>query len=152
MTMPTTLMQRAHDEAVRDDTPKLPDKPTRRSFTAEYKLRMVAEYDACVGDGDKGALLRREGLYSSHITEWRRARDNAAQGALSASQRKSKVNPETAALEKANKRIERLEEDLKKHKLALDIAGKAHALLEMLAESATDDSAGTTRPGRKPKP
>ena len=153
MTMPTTLMQRAHDEAVRDDdTPKLPEKSTRRSFTAEYKLRMVAEYDACAGDGDKGALLRREGLYSSHITEWRRARDNAAQGALSASQRKSKVNPETAALEKANKRIERLEEDLKKHKLALDIAGKAHALLEMLAESATGDSAGTTRPGRKPKP
>jgi transposase-like protein len=153
MTMPTTLMQRAHDEVVRDDdTPKLADKPTRRSFTAEYKLRMVAEYDACVGDGDKGALLRREGLYSSHITEWRRARDNAAQSALAATGRKTKVNPDTAALEKANKRIERLEEDLAKHKLALDIAGKAHALLEMLAESATDDSPATTRPGRKPTP
>lgn len=154
MTMPTTLMQSAHDEAVRDDdSPKLPDKPTRRSFTAEYKLRMVAEYDACAGDGDKGALLRREGLYSSHITEWRRARDNAAQNALSLpTGRKAKVNPDTAALEKANKRIERLEEDLKKHKLALDIAGKAHALLEMLAESATDDTKAATGPERKPKP
>jgi transposase len=63
MTMPTLLMQGAHDEAVGDDVPGLADKPRRRSFTAEYKLRIVAEYDACAGDGDNGALLRREGLY-----------------------------------------------------------------------------------------
>jgi len=69
MTMPTMLMQRAHDEAVGDHAPELPDKPKRRTFPADYKLRIVAEYDACAGDGDKGALLRREGLYSSHIVE-----------------------------------------------------------------------------------
>ena len=63
MTMPILLMQRAHDEAMGDDAPELPDKPRWRIFTAEYKLRIVAEYDACVGDGDKGALLRRDGLY-----------------------------------------------------------------------------------------
>ena len=56
-----------------------------------------------------------------------------------------------AALAKATKRIERLEADLKKHKLALDIAGKAHALLEMLAESATDDTAAATDPAQRPK-
>ena len=150
MTMPTLLMQRAHDEAMGDDAPELPDKARRRTFTAEYKLRIVAEHDACVGDGDKGALLRREGLYSSHIVEWRRARDNAAAAGLAAP-RRAKANPDAAALAKARKRIERLEEDLKKHKLALDIAGKAHALLEMLAESATDDSAATTDPARRPK-
>ena len=120
MTMPTMLMQRAHDEVMADGGPTLPDKPRRRTFTAEYKLAIVEEHDACVGDGDKGALLRREGLYFSHIVEWRRARD-------------------AAALAKANRRIERLESDLAKHRLALDIAGKAHALLEMLAESAQDD-------------
>ena len=146
MTMPTLLMQRAHDEAVGDDAPRLPDKPRRRSFSAEYKLAIVAEYDACAGDGDKGALLRREGLYSSHIVEWRRARDNAARSGLGAP-RAAKTNPEAAALAKANRRIQRLEEDLAKHKLALDIAGKAHALLEMLAESATDDD-----PTGEPKP
>jgi transposase len=124
MTMPTLLMQRAHDEAVGDDAPQLPDKPRRRSFTADYKLKMVAEYDACAGDGDKGALLRREGLYSSHIVEWRRARDNAAAAGLAGPQR-AKANPDRAALAKATKRIERLEADLAKHKLALDIAGKA---------------------------
>jgi transposase len=149
MTMPTLTMERAHDEAVGDDVPRLPDKPKRRSFTAEYKLRIVAEYDACVGDGDKGALLRREGLYSSHIVEWRRARDNAAAAGLAAPKR-SRGNPDAAALAKAKARIERLEADLEKHKLALDIAGKAHALLEMLAESATDDT--PTGPGRDRRP
>ena len=150
MTMPTLLMQRAHDEAVGDDAPQLPDKPRRRTFSAEYKLRIVAEYDACAGDGDKGALLRREGLYSSHMVEWRRARDNAAAAGL-AGPRRAKANPDTAALAKATKRIERLEADLAKHRLALDIAGKAHALLEMLAESATDDTAAATDPAPRPK-
>jgi transposase len=149
MTMPTLLMQRAHDEAMGDDAPELPDRPRRRTFNAEYKLRIVAEYDGCVGDGDKGALLRREGLYSSHIVEWRKARDNAAAVGL-AGPRRAKTNRDTAALAKATKRIERLEEDLRKHRLALDIAGKTHALLEMLAESATDDTAAGG-PERKPK-
>jgi len=147
MTMPTLLMQRAHDEAVGDEPPRLADKPRRRTFTADYKLRIVAEYDACAGDGDKGALLRREGLYSSHIVEWRRARDHAAASGL-ATPRRARTSPDTAALAKANKRIERLEGDLAKHKLALDIAGKAHALLEMLAESATDEP-GAPEPKRK---
>src|SRR5487761_2787658 len=80
MTMPTLLIQRAQNEAMGDDVPALPDKSRRRTFTAEYKLSIVAEYDACAGDGDKGALLRREGLYSSHVVEWRRARDNGAGG------------------------------------------------------------------------
>ncbi|MDQ6839499.1 MAG: hypothetical protein M3137_14535, partial [Actinomycetota bacterium] len=102
--MPTLLMQRAHDEAVGDDVPQLRDKPRRRTFTAEYKLRIVAEYDRCAGDGDKGALLRREGLYSSHVVEWRRARDNTA-GAGGGSSRRAKANPDTAALAKAKERI-----------------------------------------------
>ena len=144
MTMPTLTMQRAHDEAMGGDEPTLPEKPRRRTFTAEYKLAILEQYDACAGDGDKGALLRREGLYSSHIVEWRRARDAAAVEGLSPRTRQSKTTPEAAALAKANRRIERLEADLAKHKLALDIAGKAHALLEMLAEGAA--------PEQKPKP
>jgi transposase len=51
------------------------DRPKRRTFTAEYKLAIVAEYDALTEPGARGALLRREGLYHSHIIEWRRARD-----------------------------------------------------------------------------
>ena len=138
MTMPTQLMQRAHDEVMAEDGPTLSDKPRRRTFTAEYKLSVVEEYDACAGDGDKGALLRREGLYSSHIVEWRRARDAGGKSGLGQAQRK-KTSRDAKALAKANAKIERLESDLAKHKLALGIAGKAHALLEMLAESAQDE-------------
>ena len=97
MTMPTLLMQRAQNEAMGDDAPTLPDRPRRRTFTAEYKLSIVAEYDACAGDGDKGALLRREGLYSSHVVEWRRARDNGALSGLKTASQK-KANPDAAAL------------------------------------------------------
>jgi transposase-like protein len=144
MTMATLTMQRAHDEAMGGDEPTLPPKPRRRSFSAEYKLAILEEYDACEGDGDKGALLRREGLYSSHLVEWRRARDAAAVEGLSPRVRQSTTSPEAAALAKANLRIARLEDELARHKLALDIAGKAHALLEMLAEGAA--------PEQKPKP
>ncbi len=138
MTMPTQLMQRAHDEVMAEDGPTLPDKPRRRTYTAEYKLAIVEEYDACAGDGDKGALLRREGLYSSHIVEWRRARDAGGKSGLGQARRK-KTSRDARALAKANAKIQRLESDLAKHKLALGIAGKAHALLEMLAESAQDE-------------
>ncbi len=138
MTMPTLLMQRANDEVMADDGPTLPDKPRRRKFTTEYKLMIVEAYDACVGDGDKGALLRREGLYSSHVVEWRRARDAAARSGLTRPKR-ARTSSEAAALAKANRKIDRLESDLAKHRLALEIAGKAHALLEMLAESAQDE-------------
>ena len=144
MTMPTLTMQRAHDEAMGGDEPTLPPKPRRRNFSAEYKLAILEQYDACMGDGDKGALLRREGLYSSHIVEWRRARDAASVEGLAPRVRQPKRTPDAAALAKANRRIERLEADLAKHKLALDMAGKAHALLEMLDEGAA--------PEQKPKP
>src|SRR5215213_6113167 len=98
MTMPTLTMQRAHDEAMGADDPTLPPKPRRRSFTAEYKMAILERYDACVGDGDKGALLRSEGLYTSHIVEWRRARDAAGADALSPRVRQPKTPPDSAAL------------------------------------------------------
>ena len=60
MTLTTLTMERAHDEAVGGD-PILPERPRRRSFTADYKLAILDEYDTCAGDGDKGAVLRREG-------------------------------------------------------------------------------------------
>ena len=158
--MPTSTMRRAHDEAMGDDSPTLPGKPVRRIFTAEYKLAMIEAYEACTGTGEKGALLRREGLYSSHLVEWRKARDAGALVALATQPRKRHRRAPTAppapptpaatpagdaaALAKANRRIARLEADLARARLVIDIQGKAHALLETLAESAD------TEP--KPKP
>jgi transposase len=72
MTMPN-LTERAHDGAVGDSP--APDRPQRRRFTADYKLAILADYDRMTANGDKGALLRREGLHTSHIVEWRQARE-----------------------------------------------------------------------------
>ena len=71
-----TLTARAHDGVVADDDPAA--RPTRRRFSAEYKLAILAEYERITDPGATGALLRREGLYSSHLVEWRRARDAGA--------------------------------------------------------------------------
>src|SRR5262245_24081893 len=61
--------------------PEVAERAARRRFTAEYKLSVLRQADACAGTGELGALLRREGLYSSHLTTWRRQRE---QGSLAA--------------------------------------------------------------------
>lgn len=119
-------------------------RPSRRSFSAEYKLAIVAEYENAP-NGEKGAVLRREGLYSSHVIEWTRARDaGALEGA--ADSRRAEKRPEkrpgrsaeAAELERLRARNAKLESELTKTRTALDIMGKAHALLEQLSESADD--------------
>jgi transposase len=138
MTMTTaSLAARAHDGAV--DEPDPAARPRRRTFTAEYKARILDEYDALpVGSQERGALLRREGLYSSHLAEWRKARSAGALEGL-APKAKARRSPEQVELERLRRRNERLEAELAKTKLALEITGKAHALLELLSESADSD-------------
>ena len=139
MTLTTLTMTRAHDEAIGGDDPILPERPRRRSFTADYKLAILDEYDACVGDGDKGAVLRREGLYSSHIVEWRRARDVGALAGLAPKPRPPKTTPQQVELTRARRRAERAEAELAKARLVIEIQGKASALLEqLLTESDVD--------------
>ncbi len=119
-------------------------RPRRRSFSAEYKARIVAEYDALpVYSGERGALVRREGLYSSHIAEWRKARDTAGLAALDPRVRPAKRTAEQIELERLRRRNERLEAELARTKLALEITGKAHALLELISESADSDNKAT---------
>jgi transposase-like protein len=117
------------------------DRPRRRSFTAQYKLAMVAEYDRLPA-GEKGALLRREGLYSSHIIEWRRARDAGTlaspttQASPAATRGRS---AEQAEIERLRRQNERLAADLARNKAALEIMGKTHAFLQLLSEDADND-------------
>ena len=106
------------------------DRPKRRTFTAEYKAAILAEYDAA-DRGERGAILRREGLYSSHIVEWRKA---AEAGRVSALGPKTKDRRDRE-LEQLRARAEKAEAELAKTKAALDLVGKAHALLETLSES-----------------
>jgi transposase len=121
-----------------DDGPS--PRPSRRSFSPDYKLRIVAEYEAAP-NGEKGAVLRREGLYSSHVIEWARARDAGALEGIADSRRSAKRpkrSAETAELERLRARNAKLELQLSTTRTALDIMGKAHALLEQLSESADD--------------
>jgi len=136
MTMPT-LTERAHDGAVAD--PTLPDRPRRRRFNSDYKLAILADYDRLTVAGEKGALLRREGLYSSQIVEWRRARDAGVLHRTGTTTDPPTRHGTEAGLVKANRRANRAEAELAKTRMALEIMGKAHALLEMLAESADSE-------------
>ena len=90
--------------------PELVGRPRRRRFSAEYKLRIVREVDACTRSGEVGALLRREGLYSSLLTQWRRDRDRVAKAGLAATKRGPKrklEDPRIKQLEREKKRLER---------------------------------------------
>ncbi|MFG2091941.1 transposase [Spirillospora sp. NPDC048824] len=130
-----------------DDGPRA-GRPKRRTFSAAYKLRMVEEYDTAP-TGDKGALLRREGLYESSISSWRRQRDAGqltSSGSARPTPRKEK-SPEQAELEQLRKEKARLERQnaamarkIKQTEAALDIMGKGIALLETVSESADTEN------------
>jgi len=109
--------------------PEVNAKPERRQFTAEYKRRMLEEADACTEPGQIGALLRREGLYSSNLINWRRQRSEGSLKGLSPKKRGPKPDPlanENAAL---RRRIERLEAELKRAETIIEVQKKLSDLL-----------------------
>jgi len=104
----------------------------RRTFTAEYKLRVLAEADAAASTpGAIGALLRREGLYSSHLVTWRRERRDGILKGLTPHKRgpKSKRNPQEEELHKLRRENQRLTEQLRKAEIVIDVQKKVGALL-----------------------
>ena len=137
MTMTTAVLARPDDGRVTSPDPA--PRPRRRRFTADYKLAIVAEYDGCTDAGAKGALLRREGLYSSHITEWRRAIATGSLAGLTGAPRSAKRTADQVELEKLRRRNERLERELAKTEAVMALMGKAHELLELLSESSATD-------------
>jgi transposase len=133
-----SLVERAQNGKVRDDDPAA--RPARRRFTDEYKRRILEEYQSQTDPGAKGALLRREGLYSSQMVEWRRAQETGEISPPALKHRKKRT-PAERELEKLRKRNARLEAQLANHKQALEIQGKASELLaRLLAESADTES------------
>ncbi|MGH2767116.1 MAG: IS3 family transposase, partial [Actinomycetota bacterium] len=131
-------MERAHDEAMGGE-PSLPERPRRRSFTVSYKLAVLEEYEGCTDPGAKGAVLRREGLYSSHIVEWRRARDAGVLAGLAPKPRPKRFTPERAELTLLRRRAERAEAELAKARLVIEIQGKS---IRALGEAAGRERRG----------
>ena len=127
------------DASVQD--PELVEGPRRRRFTAEYKLRVLRDVDRCSAPGEIGALLRREGLYSSLLSTWRRQRDAGALHALEKRRGRKKSHPLQAENEKLRRRAKRAEAGLEKARRVIEVRGNVSALLEELlrAGSATED-------------
>ena len=120
----------------------MPERARRRTFTAKYKLEVLAEYDAAA-DGEKGALLRREGLYSSHIVEWRKARDAGALAGLAVPRGRKRRDPQAEKIARLEAEKQRLEQELAKARFVVDVQAKLHALLETLSESADTEPRST---------
>jgi len=120
--------------------PELAERAKRRRFTAVYKLKIVMAADACTRPGEVGAMLRREGLYSSLLTEWRRARDSGALGALEPRQRGPKPpSAERVQLAAVQRELERSQADLATARRVIEVQGNVSALLEeLLSKSAPD--------------
>jgi transposase-like protein len=103
----------------------------RRTFTADYKQRILLEADRAKGSGGVGALLRREGLYSSLLSTWRRERATAMRQALAPQKRgpKSRRDPVQEENQKLHKENQRLTEQLRKAEIVIDVQKKVGALL-----------------------
>ena len=114
--------------------PELVERPRRRRFTAEYKLGILRDADACARPGEVGELLRREGLYSSHLTTWRKQRDEGALVAFS--RRRGRKPPDPKDVENATlrRRLERAEAELAKARKVIEVQGNVSALLGQLLE------------------
>ena len=123
-----------------EESPSLPDpevevKAGRRRFTMQYKLSIVEKADQCRHPGEIGALLRREGLYSSHLSTWRRLRREGALQGLSAQQRGPKPNAAAAEqreIVRLQKQVSKLEHELEKAHTIIDVQKKLSVLLSTL--------------------
>jgi len=119
--------------------PEVPERAKRRRFTASYKLAILDELDQATEPGAKGAILRREGLYTSHIVEWRRARDAGALEALGRPRGRKPANPLAGEVERLQRENARLRGRLDTANKVIEVQGNLSALLEgLLAESAQD--------------
>jgi len=137
MTLTTAdLVGRAQTGGV-DEIDDPAPRPKRRSFTAEEKLTHLDAYDALAkGSDERGGYLRREGLYSSHLSEWRKQLDRGAMAGLGGKARPAKRTADQVEVAKLRRRNKALEVELARTQTALEITGKVHALLELISESA----------------
>jgi transposase len=134
---------RHHAGAMDDTAPPDPEVPERslgrRQFSAKYKAKVLAEYDTLPRSA-RGALLRREGLYSSLIVNWRRQRDQGAVAALARPAGRQKADPRDREIVRLQREVDRLGNELDKSRQVVEIQKKLSALLEQLATDSTAEN------------
>ena len=132
--------QRQKDLAARIPDPEVVPKAKRRQFTAEYKLRIVREADACTEPGQIGSLLRRAGLYSSYLSTWRRQREEGQLRALSSKKRGRKGrDPSAEELAQLQRENERLRTRLERAEIIIDVQKKLSKLLGLTTDTTESD-------------
>jgi transposase len=117
--------------------PEVPEKASRRSYTAEYKCRILREADVCKEQGQVGALLRREGLYFSNLTAWRRQVERGALDALSSKKRgpkARKIDPSVRRIAEQEKEIQKLRAKLRKAELIIDAQKKIAEIFQFTSD------------------
>jgi transposase len=127
------------NERMASQRPRSDGPRRRRAFTASEKLAHLSAYEAACEQGDGGGYLRREGLYSSLISEWRKQRDAGVLSGKKPGEKVGKLSAEQAEIARLTRENARLNKRLNTTEAALDIMGKAHALLESLSERADSD-------------
>jgi transposase-like protein len=141
MVMTRVVSGRHAEPVIEPPEPEVPERASRRIYSAQYKLRILAEYERRDRDG-KGALLRREGLYSSLISEWRKQRDQGALQSLGASPGRPPGDAREQEVARLRRENARLQSELAKARTVIEVQGKLSALLEQLATGSADPSGG----------
>ena len=137
----TPLNGQVHADAMPD--PEVPERPVRRRFSARYKLAILAQIDAAE-PGGIGAILRHEGLYSSHLVDWRRARDRGALEALARPSGRPRPNPLTKEVDRLTRQNTRLSGRLATAERIIEIQSRVSALLGIPpAQEREDDESGS---------
>lgn len=134
-----------HDGGMSSSGPRAGGPTRRRSYTPAQKLELLAQYEAAVLSNEGGAFLRREGLYSSQMTEWRRLRDAGVLEGKKAGDSIGKLSKDQTEIARLRRQLEVTQGRLKTSEAALGVLGKLHALLEDLSER----DEGGSKPGKR---
>lgn len=134
-----------HDGGMSSSGPRAGGPTRRRSYTPAQKLELLAQYEAAVLSNEGGAFLRREGLYSSQMTEWRRLRDAGVLEGKKAGDSIGKLSKDQTEIAHLRRQLEVTQGRLKTSEAALGVLGKLHALLEDLSER----DEGGSKPGKR---
>jgi transposase-like protein len=123
------MMSQTDQARLHVPNPEVVVKAERRHFTAEYKQRILEEADACAQRGEIGALLRREGLYSSHLDRWRRLRTRGALQGLTPAKRGRKADPQAAENARLLREMVKLKAQLERAELIIEVQKKVSQLI-----------------------